>query len=157
MWQTTKESGDAIMSKGVVTKPGGSPKPTTVWSTVKRFVEADHFAYIYETTVVISSMPGTALPPVKLVQQGWGRLAAATLRDGSKGTVMQSYLTSVPTVLEAEPRSEQQQQQQHREIDILTELIFTSYQQSRQTLHQVIENLVLDEALARGTGSSNRS
>lgn len=142
------------MSKAVVAKAGGCSKPTTVWSVVKRFVEKDHFEFVYETTVVIPSMPGTALPPVRLVQQGWGRLATTALRDGSSGTVMQSYSMSVPTVLEAEPSSELQQHQQHREIDILTELIFTSYQQSRQTLHQVIENLVLDEALARGSDRS---
>jgi hypothetical protein len=145
------------MSKAIVVKPGNCPKPTTVWSVVKRFVEEDHFEFVYETMVVISGMPGTALPPVKLVQQGWGRLATTALRDGSSGTVMQSYSMSVPTVLEAEPSSELHQRQQHREIDILTELIFTSYQQSRQTLHQVIENLVLDEALARGANGSDRS
>lgn len=139
------------MSKAVVCKEDTTNKFTNLWSVVKRFDRSDCVEYIYETTVEIPGGGDLALPPVKLVQQGWGRLGVATLKDGSTGTIMQSYSTSVPTVMEADGSDGESSHQQHREIDILTELILTSYQQSRQTIHQSIENLVMDEALARGS------
>lgn len=151
--QTVKETEDFVMSKATIKKSPDGTTPTFAWSICKRYATDRSIEYVYESSMLIAGSSEAAHPFVKLLQQGWGRIAPTKLRDGSTGSVLQSYSVSIPTVLETEQTGQLANQQQHREIDILTELIFTSYKQSRQTLHQTIENLVLDEALSRGAAT----
>ncbi|KAF1779921.1 hypothetical protein GQ600_6916 [Phytophthora cactorum] len=66
----------------------------------------------------------------------------------------EGYTSSVPTFPNKPSESEMEQEAQHREVGLLTEMVFAAYQQCRQSINQTLENLVLDEMMAKNAAST---
>ncbi|KAJ8542487.1 hypothetical protein ON010_g12325 [Phytophthora cinnamomi] len=124
-------------------------------SVMKRFDEELRVVYVWHAnTRVKNSRDGTS-SPVLLVQKGYAVMEAATLPDGSPGSSIRSYTISVPTLSSQPSEGEsEQQQEEHCEVGLLTEMVFAAYQQSRQSINQMLENLLLDEMMARNAAST---
>ncbi|ETN20311.1 hypothetical protein PPTG_03341 [Phytophthora nicotianae INRA-310] len=126
------------------------PGTSSTLSVMKRYVEGNRVVYLWYATSRVKRPENEELSPVVLVQKGYAVLSSATLPDGSRGCVIRSYTSSVPT-FPSKPSEEdsEQQQAQYREVGLLTEMVFAAYQQSRQSINQTLENLVLDEMMAK--------
>ncbi|KAI9990855.1 hypothetical protein PInf_018471 [Phytophthora infestans] len=126
------------------------------FSVVKRFREESRVVYVWNANTSVMRPGDEGCSPVLLVQKGYAVMASATLPDGSSGCAVRSYTSSVPTFPSKRPESDsEQQQEQHREVGLLTEMVFAAYQQSRQSINQTLENLVLDEMMAKDAASTS--
>ncbi|RLN97810.1 hypothetical protein BBJ28_00008603 [Nothophytophthora sp. Chile5] len=160
-----KQTEDVIFSKSILPPPrraaGSSESKESgnlvLLSVMKRFPEERRVAYVWFSTMSVDRTKEGDGPPVHLIQKGCSVMAPATLMDGSPGCVSKSYSSSVPTLLGEIPEDPELQQAQHREVGMLTEMIFASYQQSRQNINQTLENLLLDEMMAKNTSSTTET
>jgi hypothetical protein len=148
-----RHSSDIVLTRSVVAQPMMLTSPVTIYRAVKRFVGADSAEILSEAVVVISEATVEEFPPLQVVNQGWGRVFPAVLRDGTVGTVMQGLVSSVLTILEPlagqeAPKSQQSAQRRHREINMLTELILASYREKQVSTHRAVESMLLDASLA---------
>ncbi|KAF4035116.1 hypothetical protein GN244_ATG12889 [Phytophthora infestans] len=126
------------------------------FSVVKRFREESRVVYVWNANTSVMRPGDEGCSPVLLVQKGYAVMASATLPDGSSGCAVRSYTSSVPTFPSKRSESDsEQQQEQHREVGLLTEMVFAAYQQSRQSINQTLENLVLDEMMAKDASSTS--
>lgn len=121
-------------------------------SVMKRFTEENRIKYVWFTKTSVKRPDDNGNSPVLLVQKGCVVMEPATLPDGSPGCAIRSYTSSVPTL--AGQTSGDEQGAQRREVGILTEMVFAAYQQSRQSINQTLENLVLDEMMAKNAAST---
>ncbi|RLN91210.1 hypothetical protein BBJ28_00014655 [Nothophytophthora sp. Chile5] len=157
-----KQTEDVIFSKGILPPPrraaGSSESKVSdnlvLLSVMKRFHEERRVVYVWFSTMSVDRTKEGDGPPVHLIQKGCSVMAPATLADGSPGCVVKNYSSSVPTLSGEIPEDPELQQAQHREVGMLTEMIFAAYQQSRQNINQTLENLLLDEMMAKNTSST---
>ncbi|KAK1935552.1 hypothetical protein P3T76_010247 [Phytophthora citrophthora] len=140
----SKKASNAIEIKEVVNSVG--------LSVMKRFTEDNRLKYVWFSKTSVKRPGDNGDSPVLLVQKGCAVLEPATLPDGSPGCAIRSYTSSVPT-LAGQPSGDDQEAQ-HREVGVLTEMVFAAYQQSRQSINQTLENLVLDEMMAKNAAST---
>ncbi|CAH0476928.1 unnamed protein product [Peronospora belbahrii] len=119
-------------------------------SVIKRFSEGDRVVFVWFSKTNAKRLQDKTVSPVLLVHKGWGAIEAAILPDGSHGSVIRSYTRSVPTFSSQLLGEESgQKDTEHREAGLLTEAVFAAYQQSRQSVNQIIENLLLDEMMTK--------
>jgi len=156
-----KHTEDVTISKAILPlarKGSGASKDmgsSVILSVMKRFSEENRVVFVWCTNTSAKRAEDGSMSPVLLAQKGYAVMEAATLPDGSPGCVSRSYTNSVPT-LATQPAegSSEQQQERYREVGVLTELVFAAYQHSRQTINQILENLVLDEMMAKSSAST---
>lgn len=118
-------------------------------SMMKRFQEQDRVVYVWQACVSVQNPePGSS---ATLVQKGCATAASATLPDGSLGCFVRSYTRSSPDV---SCQSAEEEQAQHRQVGMLTELVFSAYKHSRQSISQTVENLLLDEMMAKNSSGT---
>ncbi|KAL3670889.1 hypothetical protein V7S43_004074 [Phytophthora oleae] len=120
-------------------------------SVMKRFSEENRMVYVWFSKTSVKRLGDNGNSPVLLVQKGCAVMEPAILPDGSPGCAVRSYTSSVPT-LAGQPSGEDAAQ--HREVGVLTEMVFAAYQQSRQSINQTLENLVLDEMMAKNAAAT---
>ncbi|KAG7379167.1 hypothetical protein PHYPSEUDO_008918 [Phytophthora pseudosyringae] len=144
-----------LSRKGSSGSTDKDPGSSSILSVMKRFTEENRVVYVIFSNTSVKRPGDGGISPVLLVQKGCTVMGPATLPDGSPGCVVRSYSSSVPT-LPSQPSEgdSEQQQQQHREVGLLTEMVFAAYQQSRQSINQTLENLVLDEMMAKTAAST---
>lgn len=147
-----KHSPDIILTRSVVSRPLLLAGPVTIYRAVKRFVGVDSVEILTEAAIVMSEVTIAEFPPLQVVNQGWGRVFPAVLRDGTVGTVMQGLVSSVLTILEPSagqetPKSQQSAQRRHREITMLTELILAASREKQASTHRAVESMLLDASL----------
>ncbi|KAG2789890.1 hypothetical protein PC129_g16645 [Phytophthora cactorum] len=130
------------------------PGSYSAFSVMKRFREESRVVYVWYANTSVKRLGDEGFSPVLLVQKGYSVMASATLPDGSSGCVLRSYTSSVPTFPNKPSESEMEQEAQHREVGLLTEMVFAAYQQCRQSINQTLENLVLDEMMAKNAAST---
>ncbi|GMF13442.1 unnamed protein product [Phytophthora lilii] len=119
-------------------------------TAMKRFNEDRRVVYVWIANTSVKHARDGSTSPVLLIQKGYATMEAATLPDGSPGSVIRSYTSSVPTLSNQPPEGDAEQ---HREVGLLTEMVFAGYQQSRQSINQTLENLVLDEMMAKNAST----
>ncbi|EGZ08914.1 hypothetical protein PHYSODRAFT_524442 [Phytophthora sojae] len=151
-----KNTDEMLFSRTIMplTRKGSSDKKdlgnSVNLSVMKRFTETQRIVYVWHASTSVKNPQDGTRSPVLLVQKGYAIMEAATLPDGSPGSVVRSYTNSVPTLSSRPSEGDmEQQQEQNREAGLLTEMVFAAYQQSRQSINQTLENLLLDEMMAR--------
>lgn len=140
-----------VMKRLTAIRPQISPNTITMCTVCKRYPFGDRTDLVWESCVTIDGSIKSSLPPLNIVLQGWGRFFPTTLSNGSPATMMQAFSTSILTILEVEDTASQPptEEKQHIEIDILTRLILSSCLERQETAQQIMENLLLDEALSK--------
>ncbi|KAL4145242.1 hypothetical protein PRNP1_012915 [Phytophthora ramorum] len=127
---------------------------TVILTVLKRFVERNRMVYVWLSTTRVDNSGDNGTSPVLVVQKGYGVMGTATLPDGSPGCAIRTYTTSMPTLSNVPSElGAKQQQAKHREVGLLTEMVFAAYQQGRQSINQTIENLILDEMIAKNAST----
>lgn len=140
-----------ILVKSIVERPPILSKPVTAYRVVKRVVSADCIRLVVEIAVLMTETPGSGIPPLQVIHQGWARLSPVKLDDGTAGTAFQAFASSVLTILEPESvlNSGLEDGVRHREIDILSELIMSAYHEKQALARRELESALLDAALSR--------
>lgn len=149
--QVLKESPDVVMAKTVVQDPPMIMKPATIFSVMKRLPSANSSRFVCQFTALTDGSMGVGYPPFQITLRVWAQIQPAVLSDGTVGTALHEFSSAKLTILD--PRSSNSTDMAaepgtHREISILTRLLVSLVQQKRASIHQVIENLVVDAALA---------
>jgi hypothetical protein len=144
-------SADVILAKSIVERPPILSKPVTAYRVVKRFVSTDCVRLVVEIAVSMTEAPGSGIPPLQVIHQGWARLSPIELDDGTSGTAFQAFASSVLTILEPESTLDSglEDETRHREIDILSELIMSAYNEKQTLARRELESALLDAALSR--------
>ncbi|KAG7383903.1 hypothetical protein PHYBOEH_009730 [Phytophthora boehmeriae] len=155
-----KTADDMIFSKvslplprsGPTTNDSKGPGTTEMYTAMRRFQEDNRVVYVWSASMNVLHPQDGSRSPALLVQKGCSSASTATLPDGSPGCSVRSYTSSVPTLSNELPQENSEEEQaQYREVGLLTEMVFAAYQQSRQSITQTLENLLLDEMMARNT------
>jgi hypothetical protein len=124
-------------------------KPATVFSVIKRLTRANSACFVCQFTALTEGAMGDGYPPFQITLRVWAQIQPAILGDGTIGSVLHEVSSAKLTILD--PRSSNSNETAadsgtHREISILTRLLVSFIQQKRASIHQVIENLVVDAA-----------
>lgn len=121
-------------------------RPVTIYQAFKRYIGDNEITIITEVAAMTTEMSGPA-PALQVIGQGWGRIAPSALPDGSFGTNLQVFTTSILTLLEPASPS-RDETEGHNEIGMLSQLIMSAMREKKQLTRQLIENLLLDAALS---------
>ncbi|OWZ13430.1 M96 mating-specific protein [Phytophthora megakarya] len=144
-----------LSRKATSSNENKDPGNSIILSVMKRFAEENRVVYVWSSNTSVKNLGDGGNSSVLLVQKGYAIMEPATLPDGSPGCAIRSYTSSIPT-LPSQPSDDDSETQlaQHREVGQLTEMVFAAYQQSRQSINQTLENLVLDEMMAKNAAST---
>lgn len=139
-------SPEFVLSKLCAISPPVVVETSSAYHALKRFPGDQCECLMSEFSAMVPGSSVVKSPAFQLSSRSWGRLIPSKLQSSTVACVMEEFILTNVTFSNSADAADQQTD--HCEIDILTRLLVTGYMEKRAAIGQVIENRLVDAAIA---------